>query len=119
MQRNMGLSLTISVHFDGSVRHLYQHGGRKAAYPFLLNIHHPSAVGYHHTVMVPLIPLTRLIDFPPKKLCPLLKIQHQHYVAMTHMLGGVSPKEIGEWIKQLDGEIYEVKNAFDFLLNGI
>lgn len=94
-------------------------GGGKAAYPFLLNIHHPSALGYHHTVMVPLIPLTRLIDFPPKKLCPLLKIQHQHYVAMTHMLGGVSPKEIGEWIKQLDGEIYEVKNAFDFLLNGI
>jgi toxin CcdB len=48
-----------------------------------------------------------------------LRVRHQPYVAMTHMLGGVHSKEIGQCIRRLDGEIYEVKNAFDFLLNGI
>ncbi|RJT43590.1 CcdB family protein [Rahnella woolbedingensis] len=94
-------------------------GGGKAAYPFLLNIHHSSASGFGNTVMVPLVPLARLMDSPPKKLCPLLKIEHQQYVVMTHMLGGVKSREIGDQVRQLDGEIYEVKNAFDFLLNGI
>ncbi|MGC6388069.1 CcdB family protein [Ewingella sp. S1.OA.A_B6] len=94
-------------------------GGGKAAYPYLLNIHHPLAKGYGNSVMVPLVSLARFADFPPKKLCPLLKIKHQHYVAMTHMLGGVPQREVGKWVRQLDGEIYEVKNAFDFLLNGI
>ena len=94
-------------------------GGGKAVYPILLNIHHTSASGFGNTVMVPLVPLARLADLPPKKLCPLLKIEHQQYVAMTHMLGGVKSQEIGDQVRQLDGEIYEVKNAFDFLLNGI
>ncbi len=38
---------------------------------------------------------------------------------MTHIPSGILPQEIGDQIRQLDGEIYEVKNAFDFLLNGI
>lgn len=77
------------------------------------------ASGYGDTVMVPLVPLAKMSIYPPKKMCPLLKVQHKHYVLMTHIPGGIPPSEIGEWIKQLDGEIYEVKNAFDFLLNGI
>lgn len=94
-------------------------GDGKVAYPFLLNIHHSAASGFGNTVMIPLVPLLELIDFPPKKLCPLLKIEQEQYVAMTHMLGGVKSREIGDQVRQLDGETYEVKNAFDFLLNGI
>ncbi|MFU2314826.1 CcdB family protein [Rahnella sp. PCH160] len=94
-------------------------GSKKRAYPYLLNVLHPLASGYGDTVMVPLVPLAKMSIYPPKKLCPLLKVQHKHYVLMTHIPGGIPPSEIGEWIKQLDGEIYEVKNAFDFLLNGI
>ena len=94
-------------------------GGGKAVYPYLLNIHHPSAEGWGNTVVVPLVPLDKLCDLPPKKLCPLLKIRQQPFVAMTHMLGGVRSKEVGRCIKKLEGEIYEVKNAFDYLLNGI
>lgn len=94
-------------------------GKRKGAYPFLLNVLHSAASGYGNAIMVPLVPLAKMSMHPPKKLCPLLKIQHKHYVLMTHIPGGIPPSEIGDWIKQLDGEIYEVKNAFDFLLNGI
>jgi len=94
-------------------------GGGKAAYPFLLNIQHPLVEGISPTVMVPLVPLVKLTTFPPKKLCPLLRVEHQSYVAMTHMLGGVHSCEVGERVSRLDGEIYDVKNAFDFLLNGI
>ncbi|MDH2897622.1 CcdB family protein [Rahnella variigena] len=94
-------------------------GDRKAAYPYLLNVLHPAASGFGNTVMVPLVPLARMTISPPKKLCPLLKVQHKHYVLMTHIPSGIPPQEIGDQVRQLDGEIYEVKNAFDFLLNGI
>ncbi|WP_413530296.1 CcdB family protein [Rahnella inusitata] len=94
-------------------------GRRKSAYPLLLNVLHPAASGYGNAIMVPLVPLAKMSMQPPKKLCPLLKIQHKHYVLMTHIPGGIPPQEIGKCIKQLEGEIYEVKNAFDFLLNGI
>jgi toxin CcdB len=47
-------------------------GGGKAAYPFLLNIQHPLADGFNHTVMVPLVPLEKLDAFPPKKTLPLI-----------------------------------------------
>lgn len=98
---------------------IYQNkGGGKAAYPFLLNIQHPCAE-FSHTVMVPLVPLAGLSALPPQKLCPLLNIQHQRYAAMTHMLGGVPSREVGIWVRHLDDEVYDVKNAFDFLLNGI
>lgn len=94
-------------------------GSKNRAYPYLLNVLHPLASGYGDTVMVPLAPLARMSISPPKKLCPLLNVQHKHYVLMTHIPGGIPPREIGACVKQLDGEIYEVKNAFDFLLNGI
>ncbi|MDF1892453.1 cytotoxin [Rahnella sp. Lac-M11] len=94
-------------------------GVKKAAYPYLLNVLHPAASGFGNSVMVPLVPLARMTNSPPKKLCPLLKVQHKHYVLMTHIPGGIPPREIGDHVMQLDGEIYEVKNAFDFLLNGI
>lgn len=94
-------------------------GGGKVVYPYLLNIHHPLAEGWGNTVVVPLVPLSKLSGLPPRQLCPLLKIQDQRFVAMTHMLGGVRARDVGKRVKHLDDEIYEVKNAFDFLLNGI
>lgn len=94
-------------------------GAGKKAYPYLLNIHHPFADKFSHTLMIPLIPLDRLQALPPTNLCPIITIDIRQYVVLTHMMGGVSPREVGEYVRQLDAEIYGIKNAFDFLLNGI
>jgi toxin CcdB len=94
-------------------------GAGKKAYPYLLNIHHPFADKFSYTLMIPLIPLDRLQSLPPANLCPIITIETRQYVVMTHMMGGVSPREVGQCARQLDAEIYEIRDAFDFLLNGI
>lgn len=94
-------------------------GAGKAIYPFLITMQHPVVNALKHVLVIPVIELTRLHDHsPPAKICPVVSIAGQQYIAMTHMMAGIPMKEMGKAIADLSLYRPVLRDAVEFLLNG-
>lgn len=94
-------------------------GAGKESYPFLIAMQHPVANVLKHVLVIPVIELTRLnVSSPPAKVCPVVSIAGQQYIAMTHMMAGLPAKEVGDAVADLNHYRPVLRDAIEFLLNG-
>ncbi|WP_312982090.1 CcdB family protein [Atlantibacter sp.] len=94
-------------------------GTGKAVYPFLIAMQHPVANVLKHVLVIPAIELARFNgSSPPAKICPVVTIAGQQYIAMTHMMAGLPAKELGEAVADLSLYRPVLRDAVEFLLNG-
>ncbi|WP_165460802.1 CcdB family protein [Atlantibacter sp.] len=94
-------------------------GAGKIVYPFLISMQHPVATVLKHVLVIPVIDLARLnTSSPPAKVCPVVTLAGNQYIAMTHMMAGIPVKELGEAIGDLSLYRTELRDAVEFLLNG-
>ncbi|WP_312775203.1 CcdB family protein [Atlantibacter hermannii] len=91
----------------------------KAVYPFFIAMQHPVANVLKHVLVIPVIELARLnAASPPAKICPIVTILGQQYIAMTHMMAGLPVKEVGDAVADLSLYRPVLRDAVEFLLNG-
>lgn len=94
-------------------------GAGKEVYPFLIAMQHPVANVLKHVLVIPVIELVRLNgSSPPAKVCPIVTIGRQQYIAMTHMMAGIPAKEMGDAVADLSLYRPVLRDAVEFLLNG-
>ncbi|HEY3985149.1 CcdB family protein [Cedecea sp.] len=99
--------------------HAYENtGAGKKTYPYLINMQHPIADVLKHALVIPVIECELLGAMPPEKICPVVTIQGQTCVAMTHMMAGIPIKELGASVADLTYYRDDLCGAVDFMIQG-
>ena len=91
----------------------------RATYPYLLDIQSDLLDDLRTTVVIPLSPLRLAGKAAISRLCPVLDINGESYVALTQQLAGVDRKILGKAICDLGRYRSDIIAALDFIVSGI
>lgn len=91
----------------------------KKTYPYLLDIQSGILDQLKTTVVVPLCPAFSIEGPAITKLCPIVKIHNENYIALTQQLAGIDRKSLGKVVGDLSNYRSEIISAFDFIISGI
>ena len=84
---------------------------------YLLDCQSDALSGLNTRLVVPLLPT----DYAPKpshRLNPLLSMDQEQFVMMTHFVSAVPTRDLGQAVGSLAQEYTVIMNAFDMLLTG-
>lgn len=90
-----------------------------ATYPYLLDIQSDLLDDLRTTVVIPLSPLRLAGKAAISRLCPVLDIDGESYVALTQQLAGVDRKTLGKTVCDLGRYRSDIIAALDFIISGI
>lgn len=90
-----------------------------ATYPYLLDIQSDLLDDLRTTVVIPLSPLRLAGKAAISRLCPVLDIDGEPYVAITQQLAAVDRKALGKMVCDLGHHRSDIIAALDFIISGI
>lgn len=90
-----------------------------ATYPYLLDIQSDLLDDLRTTVVIPLSPIRLAGRAAISRLCPVLDIDGESYVALTQQLAGVDRKTLGKTVCDLGRYRSDIISALDFIISGI
>ena len=91
----------------------------KKTYPYLLDIQSNLLDELRTTVVIPLCPASLAGNSTISKLCPVLEIGNDRFVALTQQLSGIDRKSLGKVVDDLSHYRSEIIAALDFIISGI
>ena len=91
----------------------------RKAFPYLLDIQSDLLEGLQTTVVIPLCKASHLRDQIITKLCPLVEIGGEKFVAMSQQLAGIARSQLGKEITNLSENRAQFIAAIDFMILGI
>ena len=91
----------------------------RRAFPYLMDIQSDLLEELQTTVVIPLCKASQLKDQIIAKLCPLVEISGEKYVAMSQQLAGIDRSQLGKEITNLAANHSQFIAAIDFLISGI
>jgi toxin CcdB len=91
----------------------------KQRVPYLLDIQSDLLDDLKTTVVIPLCLKSVMGQAAMTKLCPLLEIENNEFVALTSQLAGIDRKVLGKEIGDFSHYRTEIIAAVDFLISGI
>ena len=91
----------------------------RATYPYLLDIQSDLLDDLRTTVVIPLSPLRLAGKAAISRLCPVLDIEGESYVALTQQLAGVDRKILGKAVCDHARYRSDIIAALDFIISGI
>ncbi|MBK5016241.1 MULTISPECIES: CcdB family protein [Pantoea] len=98
---------------------VYRNTGKAEIYPLVLDVQ-SDIIGRRKTRMaIPLFPHENYKGPRAERLTPILVIEGQKYVMMTHEMASVPEKALREDVENISGQAVVIKSALDFLFDGI
>lgn len=97
---------------------IYCNLGNSKEYPYLIDIQHELMDILTTRLVIPLFSADKIRVNQPKKLCPVVFVKGQRYIAMTHEMAGVRRTTLGELVEEVILDRDEIKSAIDFLIDG-
>jgi toxin CcdB len=91
----------------------------RKTFPYLVDIQSDLLEGLQTTVVIPLCKASQLQDQIIAKLCPLVEISGEKFVAMSQQLAGIDRSQLGKEITILAENRSQFIAAIDFLISGI
>lgn len=91
----------------------------KKTYPYLLDIQSNLLDDLRTTVVVPLCATSFAGKAAITKLCPILKIEDESFIALTQQIAGIDRKSLGNEVCDLSQYRSEIIAALDFIISGI
>jgi toxin CcdB len=91
----------------------------RKTFPYLVDIQSDLLEGLQTTVVIPLCKASQLQDQIIAKLCPLVEISGEKFVAMSQQLAGIDRSQLGKEITNLAENRSQFIAAIDFLISGI
>ncbi|MEY3760494.1 MAG: hypothetical protein RIR39_1985 [Pseudomonadota bacterium] len=91
----------------------------KTTYPFIVDVQDAILDKLNSRVVIPLTPLSNLVKFYPKNLCPEITIEGKEYALLTHQMASVSTRTLSNCEGSLAHIRTEIISAIDFLITGI
>ncbi|MGU5542565.1 CcdB family protein [Aeromonas hydrophila] len=98
---------------------VYRNNGNSRAYPYLLDVQSDIIGELNTRMVIPLFPLEAFHGRPPERLNPVISIEGERYVVMTHEMAGVRLSQLGEEVTSVQDHRQTIKNSVDFLLDGV
>lgn len=97
---------------------VYRNNGNSRSYPYVIDVQSDIIDDLHTRLVIPLFPLDKLNGRPVQRLNPVLSVEGDDYVVMTHEMASVRLSHLGEGV--MDAQTYrkEIKDAIDFLVDG-
>ena len=89
------------------------------AYPYFVNIQNSLLDSLTSRVVIPLSPHTALKNTDVKKLCPVIDIDGDKFVLLTHQITSVPTSILIEEAASLEHSRYKIVDAVDMLISGI
>ncbi|WP_404695113.1 CcdB family protein [Raoultella ornithinolytica] len=99
--------------------YVYKNTGRITVYPYLLDVQ-SDIIGMRNTrVVIPLFPLRNYKGPRADRLTPVVTVEGEEYVVMTHELASIPQRVLGEEVCHLNHQREVVKASIDFFFDGI
>lgn len=92
---------------------------KRTIYPYLLDIQSDLLSELRTTVVIPLSPLRLAGKAVISRLCPVLEVNGESYVALTQQLAGVDRRDLGKAVCNLTDCRSDIIAAMDFIISGI
>ncbi|SUH05515.1 cytotoxic protein CcdB [Salmonella enterica subsp. enterica] len=97
---------------------VYRNKGNSKAYPYLLDVQSDIIDELHTRMVIPLFPVSRLVNNPVKRLTPTLNVEGNDYLVMTHEMASIRLSQIGDEVMDVRSHRQTIKNALDLSLTG-
>ncbi len=91
----------------------------KKTFPYLLDIQSDLLEEIHTTVVIPLGEYSIVKNQIMTKLCPIIDIEGNQYVAITQQLAGIDRHLLGEAVTNISSHRTQFIDAVDFIISGI
>ncbi|MCZ3383539.1 CcdB family protein [Kosakonia sp. SOY2] len=99
---------------------VYRNKSNSRDFPFLLDVQSDIIGSMNSRVVIPLCPLADYKDRRRvERLNPVLEIEGNSYLLLTHDLAGVSLAILGEEVCSMRAQREVIRNAMDFIFHGI
>ncbi len=91
----------------------------RKTFPYLIDIQSDLLEELKTTVAIPLCRASQLHDRIITKLCPLVEISGEKFVAMSQQLAGIDRSQLGKEITNLSENRAQFIVAIDFIIAGL
>ena len=98
---------------------IYRNKGNARVYPYLLNVQSDIIGELHTRMVIPLVPLADFTGRPAQRLNPVITVEGGKYLVLTHEMAAVKLNQLGEVVTDLMESRQLVKDAIDFLFDGV
>ena len=97
---------------------VYRNNGNSRAYPYLLDVQSDIIDELNTRLVIPLFLLDEVSGRPARRLTPVLNVDGEDFLVMTHEMASVRQSQLGEEVVSVREQRQAIKNALDFLLDG-
>lgn len=88
-------------------------------YPYFLNVQNDLLNDFNSRVVIPFSTTTSTINNSVKKLCPIIVIEGQDFVLLTHQITAVPAALLKNPVTEFSSFRSEIISAIDLLITGI
>jgi toxin CcdB len=88
-------------------------------YPYFIDIQNSLLDDLNSRLVIPLSKQSSSNNISAKKLCPVLQVNNDKFVLLTHQMTTVPKSILKTKIISLESYRYEITDAIDFLITGI
>ena len=89
------------------------------AYPYFVDIQNTLLSDLNTRLVIPLSHHATLEKTDAKKLCPLIEIEADSYVLLTHQITSVPRSILKTEVHSIESYRYQILDALDMLVSGI
>ena len=98
---------------------IYRNKGKAHVYPYLLDVQSDIIGELATRMVIPLFPLAAFTGRPAQRLNPVVIVEGDKYLVMTQDMAAVRQAQLGEEVSDVLESRQLVKDAIDFLLDGV
>ena len=88
-------------------------------YPYFIDIQNSLLDDLNSRLVIPLSKQSTLNNISAKKLCPVIQINDDSFVLLTHQMTSVPKSILKTKVISVESYRYEITDAIDFLISGI
>ena len=97
---------------------VYRNNSNNRAYPYLLDVQSDIIDELNTRLVIPLFLLDEVNGRPARRPTPVLNVDGEDFLVMTHEMASVRQSQLGEEVVSVQEHRQAIKNALDFLLDG-
>ena len=98
---------------------IYRNKGNARDYPYLLNVQSDIIDELNTRMVIPLVPLATFIGRPAQRLNPVISVEGEKHLVLIQEMAAVRLAQLGEEVSDVQESRQLIKDAIDFLLDGV
>lgn len=97
---------------------IYQNTSRTSSYPYLVDVQSDIIDQLSTRLVIPMLPISQLKNKQVKRLNPVIEIEGNSYLVMTHEMASVPLSLLGKQVMDARAYRQRIKDSIDFIFDG-